>query len=75
MTAIQSQPHLTFEQFLDYDDGTARRFELFDGIPVPMPEPSDLHEDIINALKQSFVAARFLRRTAVATPPSGTARV
>lgn len=57
MTAIQSQPRLTFEQFLDYDDGTAYRYELFEGIPVEMPEPSDLHEDIVAALKKVFEAA------------------
>lgn len=57
MTAIQSQPRLSFEQFLDYNDGAAQRFELFDGIPVAMPEPSDLHEDIINALKRVFEQA------------------
>jgi len=57
MTAVQFQSRLTFEQFLDYDDGTARFFELLDGIPVAMPEPAERHEEIIRFLDAQCQAA------------------
>lgn len=31
---------LTFEEFLEYDDGTDNLYELLDGQVVPMSEPS-----------------------------------
>ncbi len=37
---------LTFEQFLDYDDGTDNIYELVAGQVVPMSEPSGRHESI-----------------------------
>ncbi len=55
--AITTQPRLTFEEFLDYDDGTGRRFELIDGLPIPMPEPSEMHEDIAEYLAAVFKQA------------------
>lgn len=54
MNTVLTQPRLTFVEFLDYDDGTANRYELIDGIPVVMPEPSDLHEEIVDYLKMVF---------------------
>jgi Uma2 family endonuclease len=41
---------LTFEEFLAWDDGTGRSFELFDGTPVPLSEPNANHEDLIQRL-------------------------
>ncbi|MEN2383799.1 MAG: hypothetical protein HEQ35_31680 [Gloeotrichia echinulata IR180] len=35
MYASVTQP-LTFEEFLTWDDGSGREFELLDGIPVPL---------------------------------------
>ncbi|NET58859.1 MAG: Uma2 family endonuclease [Symploca sp. SIO2E6] len=32
---------LTFEQYLEYDDGTDNRYELFDGELVPVPSETD----------------------------------
>jgi Uma2 family endonuclease len=49
MYATVTQP-LTFEQFLAWDDGSGRSFELFDGIPVPLSEPNANHEDLIERL-------------------------
>jgi Uma2 family endonuclease len=44
-------PHpLTFEEFLSWDDGSGRSFELVDGIPVPLSEPNANHEDLIQRL-------------------------
>jgi hypothetical protein len=35
MYAAITQP-LTFEEFLAWDDGSGRTFELLDGLPVPL---------------------------------------
>ena len=44
MTTIKQL--LTFEQFLEYDDGTDNLYELVAGQVVPMSEPSGRHESI-----------------------------
>lgn len=49
MYATITQP-LTFEEFLAWDDGSGREFELLDGIPVPLSEPNANHEDLIERL-------------------------
>lgn len=41
---------LTFEDFLTWDDGSGRSFELWDGRPVPLSEPNANHEDLIQRL-------------------------
>lgn len=41
---------LTFEEFLAWDDGSGREFELIDGVPVPLSEPNANHEDLIERL-------------------------
>lgn len=43
MTQAQTRPKLTFEEFLEYDDGTEARYELTNGVPVEVPEESDLN--------------------------------
>jgi hypothetical protein len=37
MYATVTKP-LTFEEFLTWDDGSGRDFELLDGVPVPLCE-------------------------------------
>jgi Uma2 family endonuclease len=49
MYTILTKP-LTFEEFLDWDDGSGRSFELFYGVPVPLSEPNANHEDLIQRL-------------------------
>ncbi len=49
MYATVTQP-LSFEEFLAWDDGSGREFELLDGIPVPLSEPNANHEDLIQRL-------------------------
>jgi hypothetical protein len=49
MYAAITQP-LTFEEFLAWDDGSGRTFELLDGLPVPLSEPNANHEDLIERL-------------------------
>lgn len=39
MYVTVTQP-LTFEEFLAWNDGSGREFELLDGIPVPLSEPA-----------------------------------
>jgi len=43
MTQATTQPRMTFEEFLAYDDGTDTRYELTNGVPVEVPEESDLN--------------------------------
>jgi Uma2 family endonuclease len=43
-------PSLTFEEFLSWDDGSGRTFELIKGVPVPLSEPNANHEDLIERL-------------------------
>lgn len=40
----------TFDEFLIWDDGTDRSFELLDGMPVPLSEPNANHEDVADEL-------------------------
>jgi hypothetical protein len=37
---------LTLDEFLLWDDGSDRSFELLNGIPVPLSEPNANHEDV-----------------------------
>lgn len=49
---------LTFEQFLDFDDGNElNEYELVDGRLALMPEPSELHEEILEFLSFTFELA------------------
>jgi Uma2 family endonuclease len=57
MTAIiQTKPlDLTFEEFLDYDFGDDEtRYELEDGEPIAMPDPSFQHENVDEFLADEF---------------------
>ncbi|MFM7448272.1 MAG: Uma2 family endonuclease [Leptolyngbyaceae cyanobacterium] len=41
---------LTFEEFLNWDDGSGRSFELVNGIAMPLSEPTAKHEDVVDGL-------------------------
>jgi Uma2 family endonuclease len=41
---------LTFEAFLNWDDGTDRAFELVNGVAMPLSEPNARHEDVVEGL-------------------------
>jgi Uma2 family endonuclease len=41
------QSNLTFEEFLNWDDGSGRSFELVRGVVVPLSEPTTKHEDVV----------------------------
>ena len=49
-------PNITFEEYLNYDDGTDNRYELVDGQLVEMPPASFLHSDIIDFIADCFKA-------------------
>jgi hypothetical protein len=49
MYASVTKP-LTFEEFLAWNDGSVRDFELLNGVPVPLSEPNANHEDLIDRL-------------------------
>ncbi|NES23489.1 MAG: Uma2 family endonuclease [Symploca sp. SIO3E6] len=49
---------VTFEQFLNFDDGNeVNEYELIDGKLLLMPEPSELHEAILEFLSFIFELA------------------
>jgi len=41
---------LTFEEFLNWDDGSGRSFELINGVAMPLSEPTAKHEDVVDGL-------------------------
>jgi Uma2 family endonuclease len=45
MVQVALKP-LTFAEFLAWDDGTGRDFELIDGFPMPLNDPNANHEDV-----------------------------
>ena len=47
---------LSFEEYLSYDDGTNKRYELVDGQLIEMPPTSFLHSDIIDFIADCFKA-------------------
>ncbi len=49
MVAIVKKP-LTFEEFLNWDDGSGRSFELVNGVAMPLSEPTAKHEDVVEGL-------------------------
>ena len=49
------QKTLTFEEFLNWDDGSGRSFELVNGIAMPLSEPTAKHEDVVNGLCRLLV--------------------
>ncbi|NER00064.1 MAG: Uma2 family endonuclease, partial [Cyanothece sp. SIO2G6] len=54
MMAI-AQKILTFEEFLDWDDGSEHAFELVRGVVMPLSEPNAKHEDVVDGLCRLLV--------------------
>lgn len=50
MYAPVIQTPLTFAEFLAWDDGSGRDFELRDGFPMPISDPTANHEDVADDL-------------------------
>jgi Uma2 family endonuclease len=48
-------PPLTFAEFLTWDDGSGRSFELLNGVAMPLSEPNAKHEDIVDGLCRLLV--------------------
>ena len=47
---LESTGSLSLEEFLDWDDGSDCLFELIEGEPVPMSDPTADHEDVADDL-------------------------
>jgi Uma2 family endonuclease len=54
MVAIAQKP-LSFEEFLNWNDGSGRSFELFNGVAMPLGEPTAKHEDVVDGLCRLLV--------------------
>ncbi len=52
----QTPIKLSFQEYLNYDDGTDNRYELVDGELVMVPLPSADHVDVIDLLSKAFEA-------------------
>jgi len=50
---------MTLDEFLEWDDGTDRRYELDRGVPVAMAPPSDRHGRIAANVSLSSVCGIF----------------
>ena len=48
---------MTLDEFLVWDDGTDRRYELIDGVPVAMAPPAPRHSRLIVQIVASLEAA------------------
>lgn len=73
MTTTRPVEHLySFEEYLTYDDGTEKRYELEDGILLEMPPASDLHEAIITFLLIRFYLEIQRLGLGLEVRPSGT---
>ena len=56
MITTPTTKKITFEEYLNYDDGTNNRYELVNGELVLMPPASFLHSDIIDFIADLFKA-------------------
>ena len=56
MVTTPTSEKISFEEYLSYDDGTNKRYELVDGILIEMPPASFLHSDIIDFIADCFKA-------------------
>jgi Uma2 family endonuclease len=52
---VATQPTMTLEDYLNYDDGTDTRYELVDGTLVAMPPESTLNTQIATFLLATFL--------------------
>ena len=48
MEELIREKSYTYEDLLSWDDGD--RYELYDGIPVAMASPSDVHQDVLGEI-------------------------
>ncbi len=54
MVTTPTKEKISFEEYLSYDDGTNKRYELVDGRLIEMPPASFLHSDIIDFIADCF---------------------
>lgn len=56
MVTTSDSTKITWAEYLSYDDGTNKRYELVDGQLVEIPPASFLHSDIIDFIADCFKA-------------------
>ena len=67
------QRPLTFEEFLAWEDGSGRDFDLYDGFLMPYIEPTENHEDVADDLWQML--ADHCKASELPYPPSQSKQV
>lgn len=56
MVTTSTKDKVSFEEYIRYDDGTNKHYELVDGQLIEMPPASFLHSDIIDFIADCFKA-------------------
>ncbi|MEN9518288.1 MAG: hypothetical protein RLZZ381_876, partial [Cyanobacteriota bacterium] len=56
MVTTPTPEKISFEEYLNYDDGTDSRYELVDGELILMPPATARHSDIIDFIADCFKA-------------------
>ena len=56
MVTTSTKDRVSFEEYIRYDDGTNKHYELVDGQLIEMPPASFLHSDIIDLIADCFKA-------------------
>ena len=64
---VKTTSQLTFAEYLEYDDGTDKRYELLDGELISMPPESGLNDLIARFLLVQFMALVGLKRVIIHT--------
>src|SRR5713101_9249088 len=65
---------MTLDEFLRWDDGTDKRYELIDGFPVAMAPPAEAHRMLAVRLVSRIDAALSNRRPCNAQVEAGVIR-
>jgi Uma2 family endonuclease len=58
---IATQPRMTFEEYLTYDDGTDNRYEWIDGVLREMPTESEFNAWLSLALQLYFIQSGLVK--------------
>jgi Uma2 family endonuclease len=56
VTTFATEEKISFDEYLSYDDGTNKCYELVDGQLIEMPPASFLHSDLIDFIADCFKA-------------------
>ena len=59
---VTSANKITYQEYLNYDDGTDRRYELVDGKLLLINPPAKKHFNITRLLRRAFEAEIFRQK-------------